>query len=231
MGVVLTSPRPTHGALNWDATIEADLQALATAANVAADISGTNLNSLVRSGWYSGNNLTNSPDGTVASFTVLVMYQSTVFASQLAIRNADGVAFVRTLGAGPAWSAWASFGADTGWVTTGTGITAASGFTLNGSSYRIRGGRVDIAFSVTKAATATAASSTGVVSGAPPLVNLPANLTPSASGGAFQAGGASATALAFGYFSSAGTARCSMATPTTGLPASAVLDCQGSYVL
>lgn len=233
MGVILTTPRPTHGSLNWDTTIESDLAALASAINTPVDVSGTSLNSITRSGWYSGNNLTNSPDGTTASFTVVVMYASTTFASQLAVRNADGAMFRRTLGAGPAWSAWGQVvdsTSDTGWVTSGTGITAGSGFTLNGSKYRIRNGVVSIAFSVTKAASALGASSTGVIAQTT-LVNLPAGLTPSNSGGAFQAGGASATALAFGYFSSAGTAVACLATPTTGLPASCVLDCQGTFSL
>jgi hypothetical protein len=104
MGVVLTSPRPAHGALNWDTAIEADLQALASAINVTS-FGVTDLNAITSSGLYYGSNLTNAPGGLANGFVVWHGWASASNQAQIALNiNTNAMGF-RTKLSGT-WSAW-----------------------------------------------------------------------------------------------------------------------------
>lgn len=108
MAVVLTSPRPSHGALNWDAIIEADLGEISTKFNYADQgIPGGDLNGIIRSGWYYGSSLTNAPGSSANGFIVLTMLRPDgTTGAQLAINAAaDGQFYVRRRASG-AWQAW-----------------------------------------------------------------------------------------------------------------------------
>lgn len=136
MGYVTTpiwDLRYPDGAIGAKPDVAGDIQrlaldtdaALTSAFSAAIDVSGTDLNSIARSGWYSGNNLTHSPDGTTAYFVVLSLYRGSALASQTATRNADGATFRRTL-TGSGWTAWKLTASDTGWSLTP--ISLASGW-------------------------------------------------------------------------------------------------------
>jgi hypothetical protein len=104
MGVVLTSPRPSHGSLNWDSTLETDLANIATAINVTG-FGVTDLNAITTSGLYYGSNLTNAPGGLANGFIVWHAWGSAAVQAQMALNvNTNAMAFRTRVNS--VWSAW-----------------------------------------------------------------------------------------------------------------------------
>lgn len=95
------------------------------------DIAGTDLNNLAVTGFYKGNNLTNSPDGSVNAFSVLNLQHSAADKTQVAWSldsNTVNAQYMRNM-AGGTWGSWAK-------VWTGTTDGAGSGLdadTLDGA--------------------------------------------------------------------------------------------------
>lgn len=235
MGVVLTSPRPTHGSLNWDTALEADLTALASGINAPVTLAAsTDLNALTASGLYQGNTLVNAPGGSNQTFFLWVIRRDVNGSAQIALNISANAMWQRTQTAG-AWSAWFRVndsGQDTGWVTASTGITAATGWTLNGSpAYRNDNGVVSIDVAVTKATAATATANAAGIIASTPVVLLPGGLTPPTSNGVFHASGGVSTAFATGFARSSGDIAIGALAPSTSIPVGGILDLKGTYLL
>lgn len=176
MGVTLTSPRPAHGALNWDTANEADLAALATAINYATSLAAIDVNTLNVSGYYFGSNLTNAPAGSTAVFLIHVLATQPGSIVQRATRISDNATWQRALTAGGSWTAWQVVNGDTGWSLTP--IVLASGWSTltdsNGGTtaggVRVLNGQLEYRFSVKRSGAALTASAGGAFTSSPVAV-------------------------------------------------------------
>lgn len=232
MGVVLTTPRPSHGSLNWDTTIEADLGLLAAGINTATVIDGTNANSIARSGLYIGSTLSNAPGASSNAFYIWVNALSPTSQAQIAMDYSTGALWTRKQQSGT-WSAWrqqVDSSTDSGWVTTATGIVAAANFTLTSARYRILNGVVTIGIVGTRTTSAVTANANGIITPTD-VVTLPPGLVPAQANGTISNIGSGATTQAAGYATSAGGIRLVTATPSVGIPVSAGIDLMGTYLL
>jgi hypothetical protein len=238
MGVTLTTPRPSHGGLNWDTAIEADLAAIRTAINTATNIDNASLNTITTSGIYTGVSLSNAP-----SATPTYQYFVTVVAS--AGGNVVQDAHNLTTGSSArrryqtstgTWSPWRHLvddsSDDTGWVTSGTGMSAAtSGWTLGASRYRIVNNVVSIQAVVTRATSALTVNAAGVLASAS-AVALPAALVPAQANGFIGSGGGASTASATGYVSASSAAIVlTGGAPGQTIAVGAILELMGTYLL
>lgn len=235
MAVNLTSPRPAHGALNYDSILEADFAEIATKANgVDFGVPSSDWNLLTKSGAYYASTTTNSPNGSANGFFVYDMHRSDgAGAAQIAVNvNGDLMYFRRYINS--AWQPWRTLvhsGGDTGWVTTATGITAASGWTLNSSKYRNNNGVVSIQFNCTRSGAALPAFSTAGTFTPNQIVLLPSTIVPAQSNGLLSAAGGNSTIQASGYAASAGNVTITQGTPGQTIGTNAVVEMVGTYLL
>lgn len=226
----------SHGSLNWDTQLDADLGALETLLNAPAGITGGDWNTVVDPGGFFGSSMANSPDGTTASFGVWVIRRGATFTAQLAIRldATVGAMYRRVQNAGT-WSAWVRINdasQDTGWVTSGTGITAATGWTLTSSKYRNNNGVVSLYLLLTRTGAALTGSTAGLIAATAAAV-LPAGLVPAQANGLVSAVGSQSTVAASGFVAS-GTGNVTITNVTPGqsiATTSGVLELVGTYLL
>lgn len=240
MGVILTSPRPAHNSLNWDTVIEADLAALAGAINAASfAVPSSDWSQVLQSGQYYASSSVNAPGGSGHGFYVWDIHRGdNATAVQLAVDvNVDGALYLRRYISG-AWQPWQQVATaatiqamigDTGWITSATGITAATGFTLTAAKYRIRNGLAIIGISGTWSGSTVAAGANGAIANTP-IVNLPALLTPTATNGQLLNNGSAASFAAAGYPSQS-LAKLVFTTAPGGMPSGGAVDAYASYYL
>jgi hypothetical protein len=235
MAVTFTQPIASHGGLNWDTNLEAALTELKTKANRADQtIPSTDLSQITESGWYYGSSLTNAPIGSTGPFMIFDGHRvDGTVGAQLAIgTNSGGVLYMRRRSAS-VWGAWnqvVTDAGDTGWVTSSTGITAGTGFTLTATRYRILNGVVSIGLVGSRTGAAITANASGIIT-VTDIATLPASLTPTVTNGAIINNGSAATVQASGYANSGGLIRLATATPSVGIPTSAGIDLMGTYLL
>jgi hypothetical protein len=236
MGFTSAFKALTHGSLNWDTQLDTDMGNLEGLFNAASALAtGSNLNGLTSPGLYTGASLVNAPGGSANTFLIWENYASAGTQAQIAVDITSTAIWWRKCVAS-AWSAWrqltdSSILNDSGWVTTGTGITAASGFTFNFGRYRVSNGFVQFSASVTKATAASAtANAAGVVTAFSAAV-MPAGLAPAFSNGVVVSTGSTSTILANGRVQSDGTVVITNLAPSQAVPVGGVLDLMGSYSL
>jgi len=209
--------------------------------NTATVFGPADLNTaFTQSGAYRGSNLTNAPGGSAASFMVVVQYQDSSTQVQTAYDLANRVAWWRrqNLGAWTSWHQYADDGnvaalavQDTGWVTSSTGITAASGWSLVSAKYRILNGVAYLSVQATKTGSTITAGASGNLTNTP-VFNLPSALIPSSSNGNYGNSGGNASFLASGFASQDSSAIVlAVAAPSYAIAAGAVADLMGSHVL
>lgn len=230
MAVVFTQPIASHGGLNWDTNLEAALTELKTKANYADQgIPGADLNQIFLGGTYYGSGLTNAPGGSANGFLVLHMVRPDGAAqAQLAINvNADGLVYVRRYAG--SWQPWQFIGSS-GWVTSATGITAMTGWSLTSARYRQIGSTIHLGIVVSRTGAAITANANGIIS-ASDVASFPASLTPGQTNGAIIASGTSSTVQVAGMVTSNAVLRLANATPSVGIATGAVLDLAGTYGL
>lgn len=230
MAVIFAQPIAAHGGLNWDTNLEAALTELKTKANYADQgIPGGDLNQIQASGIYYGSGLTNAPAGSGNGFLVHHMVRPDgAAATQLAINvNGDGIVYVRRYSS--TWQPWVFIGAS-GWITSASGITAATGWTVSAARYRMSGAVISIVVTATRTGAAITANANGTIS-ASDVANVPASIAPSQSNGLISSAGGLATVQAAGLITSSGMLRLFNATPSVGIATGAVLDLAGTYGL
>lgn len=235
MAVVFTQPIAAHGGLNWDTNLEAALTELKTKANFADQgIPGADLNQVTTSGHYFGSSLANAPLGSASGFMVIATIRPDgTTGAQLAINvNGNGLLYMRRYTAST-WQAWypvVTSANDTGWVTASTGITAATGWTLNSSRYRNINGVVSLYLNVTRTGAALTANAAGIITPTAVAV-LPAALVPAQSNGLISAVGNASTVAAAGYAGSNANVTIVNVAPSQSVAVSGVLEMVGSYLL
>lgn len=229
MGVTLTTPRPSHGALNWDAIIEADLAALATAINYGANVS--DCNNAIQSGYYYASGASNTPGASGQGFIVFVINRgdgAAIF--QQAYNIITGQLWIRRYQSS-AWTAWTAVVNDTGWVTSTAGFSAATGWTLGALKYRNLNGVVSIGATMTRTGATITANAAGIIT-ATPILNLPAAVVPGQANGVITSAGPASTVTASGYvIASSSVISLTNAAPSQSIASGAVVDLLGTYLL
>jgi hypothetical protein len=218
-----------HSTLNWDTQLNTDLGNLETLLNGAVSVgSGQDMNGYTALGSFTGYNWSNAPLGLSDTFLAHVIADAASGAAvQTAHRMTNGSfeSWRRYYVSGVGWTGWMIDTYDTGWVTSSTGITAASGWSLSASKYRILGGAVSISVVAARTGATITANTYGAIP-TTPVANLPAGLVPAQSNGNISSVGASSTQLANGYASATG----SCLAITTLAPSGALFTSSGSTV-
>jgi hypothetical protein len=161
-GVATTASRSDH---NHDTTYakiaNAQMTKLTLDTGYGASVSNTDLNALITTGFYFGNNLTNPPiSGDAGTYRIMVEASSSVNCGQLATKLSTGQRFSRIMTAANTWTEWIEFVTDRAqsWTapTMGSGITAYSTgselqYTKVGNVVYVRGVVKGIGASVTVA--------------------------------------------------------------------------------
>jgi hypothetical protein len=112
---------------------------------------------------------------------------------------------------------------DTGWLSTGVGFTAATGWSLGGYQVRRRNGMVGVQITVTRTGASLAAGNIGNVA----VVNLPAGWIPDESNGQLGAGASGPDHSTYASTSGA----LIMSNTDVGIATTGVVQLMGCYML